>query len=299
MFNRQFSKISELSWAQKNVIKNIKKNRNLASYLIETHLVILLCTLIYGAVLGYYVKGYQIILNAVKIPLLFLITLYIAIPIIFIVDVLLENKISFPQMSSLLLLGFTSTSVVLITFTPLMLFFILTTKDYFFIVMLNIVICSFAGYFGIISILSGFKQFHKTGNWYPSLLIGSFIIIFVGTQLAWTLRPFFHASDQFTRPISGNFYVAVARIIELNPLVAVVLITIFAFIGAIITITRIITEPEHKKTFYKKPESKHKPKQKEIKINKIPNYPPYYYPNGVWGLPQPLPSEIENKKRPE
>jgi len=296
-----FSKISSLAWDQKNTIRNVRRNKYLSRYIIESHIIILICTLIYGAVLGYYVRGTQIILNSLKIPILYLVTLYIAIPIIFIVDALMENKITFMQVTTLLLLGFTSTSIVLIAFTPLMLFFILTTNDYSFIVILNIAVSGFAGYFGIVSILSSFKRFHNKDTWSPSLIIGSFIIVFVGTQLAWALRPFFHSSTNFTRPISGNFYVALARLAGQNPMVAVIIIGIFLLIAIFITATRLHLDSQDAKKRHRKIESKTKSKPGQIrKENKninhnMPNYPPPYYPGAVWNIPQVNPVQ-PNKK---
>jgi hypothetical protein len=230
--------ISELVWDQKRAIKNVKKNKNLSTYIYYSHLIILLCSVLYGIVLGFYAKNVQILFNSVKIPMLFLITLYITAPVIFIVDVLQDNRVTFKQVITLLSLGFNNTAVVLLAFSPLMLFFILTALDYSFIVLLNISICGFAGYFGLISMYTNFQRFHKSESWKPALNIGSFLIIFVGTQLAWTLRPFFNNYSEFIRPVSSNFYVALAGTLSHNPGVAFILFGVFALIAIIITINR-------------------------------------------------------------
>ncbi len=277
-------KIFELAWDQKKAINNIKKKKYIGQYILQSHVLILLCTMIYGMVLGSYVKGPTIIFNAIKIPILYIITLYIALPIIFVVDVMFEKNVSFTQLAAILLLGFTSISVVLIAFSPLILFFIISAPDYGFIVILIIVISGFAGFLGIISILSNFKKLHETKTWNPSLIIGSFIIIFVGTQLAWTLRPFFHISDGFTRPISGNFYVALASIVANSPMVSIVLIGIFGLIAALITISRLeisrelvsFTLPETSGNIIKtkiKLNRKLKVQPKHPKMQELPNYP--------------------------
>lgn len=268
MIKFQFPDISELAWHQKNTIEDIQKNKNIKRYIFNAHVVILICTIFFGVALGFYVRDEQIIFNALKIPILFLVTLYITLPIFFIVDVLLGNKITFYQMSSILFLGFTSAAVILGAFTPLMFFFIVTTLDYSFILILNIAICGFAGYFGIVSIISCFEQFHKNNKWSPSLIIGSFFIIFVGTQLAWTLRPFFHSYSEFTKPISGNFYVALARLIEHNPTIAIILIALFGSIAIFISITRMFANSSPKKSIPSRIESKRK-----LKLNKKPTIP--------------------------
>ncbi len=287
---------SELAWDQRQAIRNIQKNKYLWQYIIQSHIIILICTMIYGAVLGYYVKGPTMISNALKMPILYLFTLYIAMPVIFIIDVMLENKISFIQISAILLLGFNCIAVVLIAFTPLMLFFIHTAPDYGFITVLTIVISGFAGYFGIISILSNFSKFHKNEIWNPSLIIGSFIIIFVGTQLAWTLRPFFHVSEGFTRPVSGNFYVALVRIISDNPEVSGILIGIFGLIAIMVLLSKIVINSDIDKRGIRissnstsKRKRNLKDGSKQSKKQEPQPYPIPYYPGQVWGVPPIVP----------
>ncbi len=246
MINFNSSNIAELAWEQKKNIKQVRMNKNISRYIIDSHVLILFCTIIYGAILGFYSKDIQILFNAVKIPLLFLITLYITIPIVFIVDALQGNKINLAQTEVLLLLGFNNTAVVLLAFTPLMLFFILTALDYYFIVLLNIAICGFAGYFGIFSIYQNYKTFYNRDEWPHALTIGAFIIIFVGTQLAWTLRPFFNTYTDFIRPISSNFYVALGTLIQSHPGETIVLLGIFGVIAFAVTIARLGREDEKK-----------------------------------------------------
>jgi hypothetical protein len=267
MFELSTKKISGLTWDQSKAVKDIKDKKNLTIHIVDSHVLIILCTVIYGAILGFFVKDIQILLNAIKIPLLFLLTLYIALPIIFIVDVLQGNKINLSQTTTLILIGFNNIAIILLAFTPLMLFFILTALDYTFIVILNIAICGFAGYFGIYSIYINYKMFYNIDTWPHSLSIGSFIIVFVGTQLAWTLRPFFHSYSEFIRPVSGNFYVALASIIQKNPGVAVILIGIFGLIAALVSLTENTNYKKSNRTRIKRKLSK-----KGIK-NNIPQYP--------------------------
>jgi hypothetical protein len=300
MLENKFFKISELTWNQKKAVSNVIKKRGLDQYIIQSHILILISTVIFGLVLGFYAKGPQLILNSIKIPILYLFTLYITIPIIFVVDVMMDNKITFTQLSTLLLLGFNNMAIVLISFSPLMLFFIITAPDYIFIVILTVVISGFAGYFGIISITENFKQFHKTDTWNPSLLIGGFIIIFVGTQLAWTLRPFFNIIEGFSKPISGNFYVALGNTIGKYPEVSAVLFGIFFIIALMVSLTRLSKpEPEKKSNGVSEninkplhPQNNRTQNTPETLYPVTPPQPPVpYYPAHVWGVHQALPSE--------
>jgi len=45
--------------------------------------------------------------------------------------------------------------------------------------------------------------------------LGWWMILYalVGSQMAWLLRPFFNQTDVFIRPRSGNFFMAVLRVL--------------------------------------------------------------------------------------
>ena len=43
--------------------------------------------------------------------------------------------------------------------------------------------------------------------------IRSIVLMFVGTQLAWVLRPFFNYYELFLRPVEGNFYTSVLNLL--------------------------------------------------------------------------------------
>ena len=109
-------------------------------------------------------------------------------------------------------------SVVLLALVPVNLFFILTTANetftsYAFLVLLNVVIFALAGLFAILYVLRGFKAIFQSSDWIFSFCVGSIIFMFVGTQLAWVLRPYFHYYPGFIRPLEGNFYIALIELI--------------------------------------------------------------------------------------
>lgn len=239
---------------QESIIRDIRDGKNLKEYFIENNITILICTLIYGAVLGCYVGGSQILLNSVKIPLLFFITLYISLPIFYILELILGGKIEIEQLAVMLLTGYVVAAIIMLAFTPFMLFFILTAKEYYFTVFLTIGIMGLSGYFSLFYIYKSYLLFHIMGievsedegiskeqiiegekNWLPSFIVGSFSIAFVGTQLSWALRPYFHSHDSFTRPQDGNFYVAIAEAVGSEPWVATSLLCSFGFIAFLVT----------------------------------------------------------------
>jgi hypothetical protein len=112
-------------------------------------------------------------------------------------------------------------SVMLFGFAPVTLFFRLSLNDYYFFILLNIIILAITGLIGIkffyramISLIE--KESESSLN--RQKLIKSWLILygFVGSQLGWTLRPFFGIPEQpfaLFREIESNFYVEVLKVI--------------------------------------------------------------------------------------
>ena len=75
------------------------------------------------------------------------------------------------------------------------------------------VIFTLAGLFTLAYLLSGFMKMYPGIGWAIAFFVGSIIFMFVGTQLAWVLRPYFHYYPQFVRPVEKNFYIAMIEMI--------------------------------------------------------------------------------------
>jgi len=217
-FLQIFSVIEEYLKRRQEFIKNLMEEKQLKNYFINSNVTIVVLSAAYGAIMGLYAGGLQILYDALKIPMLLLITLYITAPSFYVLAALIGGKRSFSQVIVLLLSGITVMSTILLALVPVNLFFLLTTGNasystYAFIVLLNVVIFALAGIFALVYILRGFITLYPGGEWILSFLVGSFIFIFVGTQLAWVLRPYFHYYEGFIRPPEKNFYVALIELI--------------------------------------------------------------------------------------
>ncbi len=108
-------------------LQNLVEGKNLRSYFVNANLAVLVSSAIYGATMGTYSGGAQILYSAIKAPLLLLLSLYLTLPSYHILYSLLGGKQTVGQTSLLLLFGFTIMSTVLIALVPVNLFFILTT----------------------------------------------------------------------------------------------------------------------------------------------------------------------------
>ncbi|MBD0389797.1 MAG: actin-binding WH2 domain-containing protein [Nostoc sp. C3-bin3] len=177
---------------------------------------------VYGGIIGAYHSWMQALSSAIKLPALYLITLLICIPTLFFANIIFGSKRTFAQHLALVLTAVSVTSVLLFSFAPITLFFLITTNNYQFLILLNVFIFALTGFIGISSlyhatslVLEQDNEGSKTRQ--KVLQFWLFLYAFVGSQLGWTLRPFFGTPDsvfQLFREKEGNFYLSVIQAIS-------------------------------------------------------------------------------------
>jgi len=169
---------------------------------------------IFGAVIGSEHSIWQAFASAVKLPLLFLLTLVICLPTLYFFNTIFESSLNLGQNFALLLAAITVTSIVLLGFAPVVLFFLITSSQYQFFKLLNVAVFVIAGWIGIWQLSQGIWMLtahDRRGARARSRIMRIWILLyaFVGSQLAWTLRPFFGAPGlpfELFRGLGGNFY---------------------------------------------------------------------------------------------
>ncbi len=240
----------------------------------------------YGIVLGASHSFAQAVSSAIKLPLLFLATLAICLPTLYLFNLIFGARLSMMQAVALIMVSITVTSVLALAFAPISLFFLISADNYPFFKLLNVAILVLAAAVGLRFLTSGMKilNAYQTGQaiaaeppapptpaianggaeaespvaglvespaspaWprvatlpqtaavtvprqavapagvrnhaKPASMTLLYIWIalfgFVGTQLAWTLRPFFGSPDEpfeVFRNIEGTFYADIFRTI--------------------------------------------------------------------------------------
>jgi len=217
-FLARFSVVEEFIKRREEFLKNLMEEKGLEAYFVNSNLAIIVFSGVYGATIGVYPSGLQVFYDPVKIPMLLLISLYITVPSYYVLSSLFGGKHSFSQMVILLLSSVMVMSIVLLALVPLNLFFIratanVTYSSYAFLVILNVAIFALAGLFALVYLLRGFATMYPGIGWTPAFSVGSIIFMFVGTQLSWVLRPYFHYYPQFVRPVEKNFYIAMIELI--------------------------------------------------------------------------------------
>lgn len=239
------SVVDEFIKRRDEFIKNLIEERDLKTYFASSTVVILVFSAVYGATMGIYAGGLQIVYSAVKIPILLLFSLYLTVPSYYVLSSLFGGKRTLGQTITLLLSSFTVMSAVLLAFVPVNLFFIITTEKsfttYAFTVLMNITIFALSGFFALFYFVKGANTLYQESseNWKPAFLIGSVILAFVGTQLAWVLRPYFNYYPDFIRPLESNFYTEVTELMVRIGLLhggASLLMSLFIFLGIIFVI---------------------------------------------------------------
>ena len=254
---RFLSNVETVLKNRRQLFANIHDKRYLTQYFVDFQIAIVIFAFIYGASMGLYAGGIQILYSAFKIPILLFLTLYICVPTFYILDSLVGGVLSLRQMMTLLITGFTIMVTILFAFLPVTLFFLLTTSEYAFIVLLNVAVFGLGGIGALMYFLQGYNNIYTletepgpritdtgqcpscdqpispTQTFCPScgtrfmrtpekgfqasslpILIGCFTLIFVGNQLAWILRPYFHFYPSFIRPLGGNFYTALLKLLR-------------------------------------------------------------------------------------
>jgi hypothetical protein len=180
-------------------------------------LIICVSTFIYGLVMGSYHSFLQSAVAGVKVVFLFLCTLLICFPSFFIIQQVLGSKMSLRQMMIIVLSGFVLTSVIALSFSPIVIFFQITGGNYHFLQLLHVAIFIFSGIFGMRLIVDALKFACGNKSIYPRIGVNVFriwiiILAFVGIQLSWNLRPFMcNKNEDFKlfRKYEGNFYTAI------------------------------------------------------------------------------------------
>lgn len=185
---------------------------------------------LYGAVMGCWRSPQQALYVAIKFPLIILLVTGGNALINGLLAPLLGLNIRFHQSFSAIVMGFTVTSAILGAFSPVMAFLIwnapaltsgiYTQPTYSLILLGHVAVIALAGTAGNLRLLQ------LLVHWSPSRMIALRILgawlagnLFLGTQLAWILRPFLGFPNlpvQFLRPdaFHGNFYETVFRTVQ-------------------------------------------------------------------------------------
>lgn len=193
----------------------IREEHDLRNKIIAMLLSSLIFLAIYGGVMGASHSVPQIFSSAFKLPGLFLVTLGICAPSLYFFNILFGSRQNMLQNLALILTAMTTTAVLLLSLAPITLFFLITTSEYQFFKLLNVLVFAISGVMGLVFLKQGFAHSADADN--PQgrktrrilFILWITLYAFVGTQMAWTLAPFIGSPDNsfiVFRQVGGNFY---------------------------------------------------------------------------------------------
>jgi hypothetical protein len=204
---------------------------------------------LYGWFMGWYsvasvrpARFEQMLYAMIKVPALFLLTLFVTFPSLYVFNALVGTRLSFMSTLRLLIAATVVTLAIAASLGPIVAFFTLSTTSYPFMVMLNVVMLGLSGLIGLgfllvtlrkmaISaaadrereeeaaaaatdrpVIAGEREQVSTAN----LIFQVWVVIFglVGAQMSWLLRPFIGHPDgpiEFFRDRQGNFFQSVLQ----------------------------------------------------------------------------------------
>ncbi len=187
---------------------------------------------LYGACMGLFaaLRGgpgsfAQLFASALKVPLLFLLTLIVTFPSLYVFSTLFGSRLRLHQTFALLLLAIAVDLAVLASFGPVTAFFTLSTQSYPFMLLLNVVVFAIAGWIGLgflrRAVQHVFEVVAPDGvdagqSTAARRVFGIWLLVYglVGAQMGWVLRPFVGSPDlpfSWFRARESNFFDAVLR----------------------------------------------------------------------------------------
>jgi hypothetical protein len=174
---------------------------------------------LYGVVMGVSNSWQQALISAVKLPVLFLVTLLICLPTLYFFNLLYGSQLTFAQTAALMMAAVTVTAALALAFASITLFFWLTVPDYEFFVLLNVGVLAITAWWGLSLLRQGVRHVQQRTQARTRRILAAWIAIyaFVGTQMGWALRPFFGAPGapfEIIRHMQGTFYTGVLYLIR-------------------------------------------------------------------------------------
>ncbi len=178
----------------------------------------------------------QVLASAVKVPLLFAVTLAVTLPSLYVFAALLGSRFRLIDLLRVVAAGTSVIVALLASFGPIVAFFAVSSTSYPFILLLNVTVFAVAGGFGASYLYRA--ALHAVPPPEPPVDtdpddrprgrrvndgIGKLFLVWVtvfglvGAQTGWILRPFVGSPDlPFTwfRPKQGSFFEGVGKSLE-------------------------------------------------------------------------------------
>jgi hypothetical protein len=170
------------------ILARIRDGSDLAGLARTMILTIFTCGAVFGACLGAYRGGLQVVFAAVKLPLVVLLTAAICAPALTAINAGLCRTSSMRRDLALVLAALARGSLVLAALAPVILLAVSLQATYHVLVLLTVGCCGLGGLVGLALLVRGLAaESRATGAACLALLC---VFVMVGAQMSWTLRPY-------------------------------------------------------------------------------------------------------------
>jgi len=204
--------VDELLRDAAGVLQRIDEERDLALVAKAALLTIAFGAGIFGATLGFYRGGVQVLYAGIKLPLVLLLTTAVCAPALSALNAAVGRHSSLRRDLALVLCSLELVSLVLAALAPLVLLAVAFDISYHHLLLLTVGCCGLAGLVGLGLLARGLWRGGRRGLVTVGLLL---LMVFsaVGAQLAWTARPFLvrprSPEVPFVRAVESSFFEAV------------------------------------------------------------------------------------------
>ncbi|MCL1468160.1 actin-binding WH2 domain-containing protein [Argonema galeatum] len=217
-----FAVLINLLRDRQTFLEEIRQGVRLQSKIIALLVCSSLFFAIYGAIIGLYHSVPQSLSAAIKLPCLYLLTLLICLPTLYIFNIFFGSRRSLTQHFIIVLTAASVISALLLGFAPVTLFFLITTDNYQFFKLLNVAIFILTGVIGVNFLYQGIQLISEEdteGQGTRTKILQFWLVLygFVGSQLGWVIRPIFGNTQQpfvLFREMQGNIYLDIANAIS-------------------------------------------------------------------------------------
>ncbi len=207
---------------RKAFLQQIRHGEGLQGKIVSLLVCSSVCFALYGAIVGLFHSPAQSLSSAIKLPSLYLLTLLICLPTLYIFSTFFGSNRSLGQHFAVVLSAASVISALLFGFAPVTLFFLITTGHYQFFKLLNVAIFMLTGVIGVQFLYNGIQLISDEdpeGQAIRTRILQFWLILygFVGSQLGWTLRPFFGSPDkpfELFRQMQGNIYLDIVKAVS-------------------------------------------------------------------------------------
>lgn len=212
--SQAWQSIDQLLRDAPSVLERIREKRDLATLAKATILTIAFGAGVFGAAMGTYRGGVQILYAGLKLPLALLLTMAICAPALTALNRAVGRSGCLRRDLALVLSSLARSSLVLAAQAPLVLLAVRAERSYHSIILIVVACCTVAGIVGLVMFLKGLATRERGGLWTvaPALFL---VFALVGTQMSWNFRPFLvrpRAPDVvFLRAVESSFFEAVAQ----------------------------------------------------------------------------------------